>query len=66
LWCKNSKAFSERPFALQRQQLEKDKQNVDVARLKKFLRTSMATFTLSTSFHEWANQAKLTMYEIEN
>jgi len=26
----------------------------------------MATLTLSASFHVWANQAKLTMYEIEN
>jgi len=34
--------------------------------LKKFLRTSMATLTLSASFHVLANQAKLTMYEIEN
>jgi len=26
----------------------------------------MATLTLSARFHAWANQAKLTMYEIEN
>jgi len=31
LWFRNSKAFCEHPFALQRQQPEKDKQNVDVA-----------------------------------
>jgi len=34
--------------------------------LEKFLRTSMAALTLSASFHVWANQAELTMYEIEN
>ena len=63
-----SRAFSlcERPFALQRQQPEKDKQNVDVARLEKILRTPKGTLTLSASFHVWANQVKPTMYEIEN
>jgi len=30
LWCRNTKAFCERPFALQLQQPEKDKQNVHV------------------------------------
>jgi len=35
------KAFCERPFALHRQQAEKDKQNVDVAPPGKFLRTPM-------------------------
>jgi len=34
--------------------------------LEKFLRTPMTTLTLSASFHAWANQAKLAMYEIEN
>jgi len=34
--------------------------------LEKFLRTSIATLTFSASFHVWANQAELTMYEIEN
>jgi len=29
LWCWKGKAFGERPFALHRQQPEKDKQNVD-------------------------------------
>ena len=53
-------------FALQRQQPEKDKRNVDVATpLEKFMRTHMAT-TLSASFDVWASQFnKLTMYEIE-
>jgi len=31
LWCKNSKAFRECPFALQHQLPEKDKQIVDIA-----------------------------------
>jgi len=31
LSCRNNKELCERPFALQRQQHEKDKQNVDVA-----------------------------------
>jgi len=36
------KTFCERPFALHRQQAERDKQNVDVApALEKFLRTPM-------------------------
>jgi len=30
LWCRNTKAFCERPFALQRPQPENNKQNVDV------------------------------------
>jgi len=51
---------------LQRQQTEKGQQNVDVAPLEKFLRTPVATLTLSAKFHIWSNQAKLTMYEIEN
>jgi len=51
---------------LQRQQPENDKQNADVSPLEKFMRTPMTTLTLSASFHVWANQAKLTMYEIEN
>jgi len=33
--------------------------------LWKFRLTPMAAFTLSTSFHIWASQAKLTTYEIE-
>ena len=32
--------------------------------LEKFLQT--ASSTLSASFHVWENQAKLTVYEIEN
>jgi len=52
--------------ATERQQPEKDKQNVDVSPLEKFLRTSIATFTLSTSFDVWVSQAKLTMYDIED
>ena len=32
--------------------------------LEKFMRTSMATFTLSTRFNVWTSQAKLAMYEI--
>jgi len=66
LWRRNRKAFCERPFALQRQQPENDKQNVDVPPLEKFLQTPMATVTLSASLHIWANQAELTMYEIES
>jgi len=31
LCCGKGRAFCERPFALHRQQLERDKQNVDVA-----------------------------------
>ena len=31
LWCRKGNAFCERPFALHRQQPEKDKQSVDVA-----------------------------------
>jgi len=34
--------------------------------LGKFLPPPMATLTLSASLPVWANQAKLTMYEIEN
>jgi len=34
--------------------------------LEKFLRTPMATFTLSTSYDVWASQAKLIIYEIED
>jgi len=34
--------------------------------MEKFLPTPMATLMLSANFHVWANQAKLTMYEIEN
>jgi len=34
--------------------------------LEKFLRTPMVTFILSTSFDIWANQTKLTMYDIED
>ena len=61
------KAFCERPFELQRQQPEADKQNVDVAPLlEKFLRKPAATFTLSAFFHIWASQVKLTMYGIKN
>ena len=30
LWCRNSKTFCERPFALQHQQHEKDTKNVDI------------------------------------
>jgi len=42
LWCVKGKAFCECPFALHRQQPEKDKQNVDVALpLEKILRTPM-------------------------
>jgi len=33
--------------------------------LGNFLRTPMATFTLSASFDVWASQAMLTMYVIE-
>jgi len=58
--------FCKRLFALQRQQPEHNKQNVDFVPLEKFLWTPMATVTLSARFHVWANQAKLTMYEIEN
>jgi len=36
--CTKGKALCERPFALHCQQPEKDKQNVDVAPLEKFLR----------------------------
>jgi len=66
LWCRNRTPFCKRPFALQRQQLENNKQNVDVVPLEKFLQTPVATSTLSASFHVWANQAKPTMCEIEN
>jgi len=31
LWCRRGKAFSERPFALRRQQPENDKQKADIA-----------------------------------
>jgi len=49
--CTNSKVFCEGPIALQREQPDKYKQNVDVAPfLEKFLRTPMVTFTRSTSF----------------
>jgi len=51
---------------LQRQQHEKGRQNVDGDPPRKLQRTRMATLTLSASFQVWANQAKLTMYEIEN
>jgi len=34
--------------------------------LEKYLRTPMATFTLSTSYDVWASQAKLIIYEIED
>jgi len=68
--CRNSKAFCERPFALQGQQPEKDKRNVEVAApLEKYLQTPTATFlsfTFSASFDVWANQTKLIMYKIEN
>jgi len=30
LWCRKGKAYCERPFALHRQQPEKDKQYVDL------------------------------------
>jgi len=65
LWCRNSKAFCERPFALQWQQPEKDQQHVCVAPPGKMSATPVATFILSTSFHVWASQVKLTRYEIE-
>jgi len=61
LWCGNSKAFCEHLFALQRQQPKKQKQNVHVVPSWKNYSTSMATFTLSTSFDVWASQAKRTM-----
>jgi len=41
LWCGKDKAFRERPFALHRQQPEKDEPNVDVAFSGKFLQTPM-------------------------
>jgi len=42
LWCRDSKAFCERPFALEREQPENDKQSVDVAPdLEKVLRKPM-------------------------
>ena len=66
LWCRNIKAFCENLFALQRQQPKKHKQNVHVVPSWKKSATSIATFTLSTSFDVWASQAKLTMYEIGN
>jgi len=34
--------------------------------LETFLQTPMDTLILSASFHVWANQAKPTIYEIEN
>jgi len=65
-WCRNSKAFCECPFALQRQQPEKDAKCRRCTPLEKFLRMPLATFVLSASFDIWASQVKLTMYEIEN
>jgi len=64
-WCRNSKAFCERPFALQRHQPEKDQQHVHVAPPGKMSATPMATFTLSRGSDVWASQVKLTRYEIE-
>ena len=39
--CRKDKTFCERPFTLHRQQPEKHKQNLDVAPIEKFLRTTM-------------------------
>jgi len=39
--CRKRKALCERPFALHRQQSEKDKQSVDVSPSGKFLRAPM-------------------------
>jgi len=43
LWRRKSETFCVCPFALHRQQPEKDKQNVDFSPLEKFLRTPMVT-----------------------
>jgi len=60
LWSRNSKAFCERPFALQRQQLEKDKQNVNIFHPGKIFVDTHGYF-YPFSFDVWANQAKLTV-----
>ena len=41
LWCREGKAICERTFGLHRQQPGCGKQNVSVAPLEKFLRTTM-------------------------
>jgi len=37
-----------------------------LSRLENILQTPVTTFTFSASFHVWANQANLTVWEIEN
>ena len=49
LWCKKGKILCERPFALHRQQPEKNKQNVDFP-LEKFLRTPMFISLVESSY----------------
>jgi len=41
LWCRKGKVFCEHPFALHRQQPEKDKQKFDVGTLEKVQQTSV-------------------------
>jgi len=57
---KKCKAVCERPFALHRQQREKDKQNFDAVNLKKFLRTPIVTPVIYGGFAQIRKDPELT------
>ena len=65
LWCRNSKAFCERPFPLQRQQPKNISNMMTLPTpLEKFMLSPMAVFTLSASFEASASQAAA--YHVRN
>jgi len=67
LWCRNSKAFCGRPFALQRQQPKKYKLYDDVASFPgKISADAHGYFHHSASFEVWARQATANYMRIEN